>query len=165
MRPCFNKTSILSYIKKKNIYFLESIRKKNLWKNILHNMNMKSVSIKIKETSGWEHFDGSVECFRGRLLKLYLDVSYNFRELKLSKAGFLDENYYVFSILELLSFSIGGRLRLFSSSLFWMEWVDSYANFNLVEDQCLGKRKTSHVSAGIPDAQSFCLGSSNVVTT
>lgn len=116
---------------------------------------LKSVSIKIKDTFGWEHLDGSVECFRSRLLKLYLDVSYNFRELKLSKAGFLDENYCVFSILELLSFSIGGRLRLFSSSLFWMEWVDSYANFNLVEDQYLGKRKMSHVSAGIPDAQSF----------
>ena len=162
MRPYFNKTSIFSYIKKKAFISLNS-SEKYLLKNILHDVNMKSVSIKIKETFGWEHLDGSVKCLRGRLLKLYLDVSCSFRELRLSKAGFLDENYCVFSILELLSFSIVGRLRLFSS-LFWMEWVDSYANFNLVEDQCLGKRKMSHVSAGIPDAQSFCLGSSNFLT-
>lgn len=79
------KISNLSYRRK--FLFLWVCQKQSYW-TILYTVWMQSQGpLIIKETFEWEHLDGSVECFRDRLLKLYLVGSYNVRELKWSKTG------------------------------------------------------------------------------
>lgn len=77
---------------RRKVFISLNSSEKNYWKISYTTWIQSHCPLIIKETFEWEHLDGSVECFRGRLLKLYLAGSYNVRELKLSKTGFLDEN-------------------------------------------------------------------------